>query len=114
MQAIDRNELQASLKTNPDMVLIEVLDESEFEKYHLPYSMNVPLDSHFEDNITAAVPDKDKTVVVYCKNESCDASEKAAKRIEELGYSKVYDYTGGKEDWKDAGLPIASREEMRH
>lgn len=114
MQAIDRNNLQASLKTNPDLVLIEVLDEDEFKNFHLPYSVNIPLNKDFEANVTAAVPDKDKPVVVYCKDKGCDASEKAAKRIEVLGYSVVYDYEEGKDDWKDAGLPIASNVETHH
>ena len=114
MQAIDRNQLQSSMKSNENMVLIEVLDEGEYRDYHLPYSVNVPLNDAFEANITAAVPDKENPVVVYCKNKDCDASVKAAQRIEELGYANVYDYEGGKEDWKDAGLPIASREDVSH
>lgn len=108
MQAIDRNELQAALKSNKDMVLIEVLGEDEYKKFHLPYSVNIPMNKDFEANVTAAVPDNDKQVVVYCKNKACDASVKAAKRIELLGYSDVYDYETGKDDWKAAGLPIAS------
>lgn len=111
MQAIDRNELQATLKSNPEVVLIEVLGEDEYRDYHLPYSVNIPLNSDFEANVTAVVPNKEKPVVVYCKNTQCSASEQAGKKIEELGYAEVYDYEAGKEDWKAAGFPVASKED---
>ena len=44
--------------------------------------------------------------MVYCKNTECPASEKAASRLDELGYRSVFDYEAGKVDWKEAGLPV--------
>ncbi len=41
-------------------------------------------------------------------DEDCDASPKAAERMEQLGYERVYDYEGGKVDWQEAGLPTES------
>jgi rhodanese-related sulfurtransferase len=54
------------------------------------------------------VPDEDRDVIVYCKDADCDASPKAAKRMEQLGYRNVFDYAAGKEDWKIADLPEES------
>jgi rhodanese-related sulfurtransferase len=45
-------------------------------------------------------------VIVYCHDEDCDASPKAARRMDALGYQRVYDYEAGKVDWKQAGLPV--------
>ena len=36
-------------------------------------------------------------------------SPRAAWRLEALGFSSVYDYTGGKADWLAAGLPTERR-----
>ncbi len=33
-------------------------------------------------------------------------SPRAASRLEELGYTQVYDYTAGKADWASFGLPL--------
>ena len=33
-------------------------------------------------------------------------SARAAWRLESLGFTKVYDYVGGKSDWIAAGLPV--------
>ena len=49
---------------------------------------------------------KSRTVIVYCLNAECDASPKAVRRMEKLGYKNVFDYEAGKVDWKEAGLPV--------
>lgn len=77
-----------------------------FAKFHLPGAINVPLGDDFEERIQKAVPHRDREVVVYCYDDDCDASPKAAKKMEKLGYTKVLDYEGGKMDWKSAGLPV--------
>jgi len=45
-------------------------------------------------------------VVVYCANAECDASPKAAERLEEAGFTDVVDYQGGTQSWEEAGLAI--------
>lgn len=105
MTAIDRNQLQQMIDKDA-AVLVEVLDEEQFDKFHLPGAINVPVSRDFEENIQNAVPEKHESVVVYCQDEDCDASPRAAERMEKLGYERVYDYVAGKMDWKEAGLPI--------
>lgn len=106
MQTIDRQQLQDMLNSTPKPTLVEVLPKEEFRDYHLPGAMNIPTGEGFKDDIQKAVKDKSEPVVVYCKNTDCGASPKAAKDMDELGYEKVYDYEGGKEDWKQAGLEV--------
>lgn len=43
---------------------------------------------------------------MYCSNAACQNSPQAARRLVELGYTDVYDYEQGKQDWIDADLPI--------
>lgn len=107
MTTIDREQLQRMMDENAATV-VEVLDEKNFDKFHLPGALNVPLSGDFESDIEAVVPDKGESVVVYCYDEDCDASPKAAEKMEKLGYDRVYDYEAGKMDWKDNGLPIES------
>lgn len=104
MQTISRKELTEKLQD--EVALVEVLPPDRYREYHLPAAMNVPLTENFEENIQQAVPDKCQPVVVYCYDEVCSASTRAAKRLDELGYDEVYDYVAGKVDWKYAGLPV--------
>lgn len=106
MQTIAREELQTMLDNRSDVSLVEVLSEENFNEFHLPGAINVPVGDDFQEQIQQAVPEKDKPVIVYCANTECDASPRAARQLDELGYETVYDYEAGKADWKAAGLPI--------
>lgn len=106
MPIIDREALQQRIEENPNLVLVEVLSPKEYDKGHLPGAMNVPLGSEFDETVQQAIPDRNAEVVVYCSDADCDASPTAARKMRELGYERVYDYAGGKEDWRSAGLPM--------
>lgn len=106
MQTIDTASLQEKIENNPNLNLVEVLDPQQYDQFHLPGAMNVPLGSGFEESIQQAIPDKKSEVVVYCSDEDCDASPKAGRKMEELGYEHVYHYKAGKKAWKEAGLPV--------
>jgi len=107
MRTIDRQKLNERL-ANDDLTLVEVLAEKYYRKFHLPGAVNVPLDDEFDRRIQDTVPDKNRTVVVYCLDTECDASRKAAQRLDELGYQNVLDYEAGKMDWQEADLPVES------
>ncbi|MCG5516796.1 MULTISPECIES: rhodanese-like domain-containing protein [unclassified Ectothiorhodospira] len=38
---------------------------------------------------------KDRKIVVYCANFDCDASRKAAAKLDNTGFTDVLDYEGG-------------------
>jgi rhodanese-related sulfurtransferase len=107
MQRIEREQLKQMMDRGEPFTLVEVLAPEAFKNFHLPNAINVPIDaSDFDDRIQTNAPNKAQPVVVYCADIDCNASPKAAQRLEELGYSQVYDYAAGKEDWKEANLPI--------
>lgn len=105
MTDIDREQVQRMLDEDV-AVVVDVLAPDNYAKFHLPGAINVPLADDFEASIAEAVPDKDQPVVVYCWDEDCEASPRAAARMEALGYRRVYDYTAGKADWQAAGKPV--------
>ena len=107
MREIDRDQVKRMIDTDPDAILVEVLDEKEFMKGHLPKAVNLPLTPDFEDKIADIVSSrKQRPVIVYGKNSQCSASSEAADRMEKLGYSNVLDFKGGKDDWISAELPM--------
>jgi len=107
MKTITRDQLKQKLDDDDqDIMLVEVLGPDHYDSFHLPGAINVPYDDRFENRIRSQVPDRAQPVVVYCLDEDCDASVKAAHAMAGLGYEQVYDYEAGKVDWKQAGLPI--------
>jgi rhodanese-related sulfurtransferase len=108
MQTIDREKLQKMREENPDLAVVDVLGSDSYRKYHIPGAINVPLEEDFAEKIRQAVPETDEPVVVYCADEHCQASPKAGKLMEEMGYEQVYDYEAGKEDWRKAGEKVVA------
>lgn len=104
MTEIDRGQLRKLMEDSP-VTVVEVLSEDKYNQFHLPGAINVPLAPGFSEAIQAVVG-KGDPVVVYCYDADCDASPKAAARMEELGFRRVYDYAAGKTDWRKAGLPV--------
>ena len=105
MRSVTRSELKEMLDSS-DVTLVETLPRRSYDIFHLPGAINVPLDEGFEEAIREAVPDNDQPVVVYGLDEDCDESQDAYRLMEDLGYEEVYEYTGGKVDWNEAGLPV--------
>jgi len=110
MQTLTTEQLDELRDRHADLVIINVLPAETYEKAHIPGSENIPLkDDDFLERAERALGDKDKPIVVYCANEQCDASPKAARKLEEAGFSEVYDYEGGTEAWRDAGREVRGR-----
>ena len=83
--------------------LVEVLPSKPYEQVHLPGAVHIGLRDL--DREASERLDADRPVIVYCADELCDMSPRAAVRLEQLGFRQVYDYVPGKADWLAAGLP---------
>ena len=90
-----------------DFVLVEALSQKHYESSHLPGAINLPYE--FIDEAENVLPDKGAEIVVYCMNPECVASAEEARELEEMGYTRVFHYAAGKQDWIRAGLPIEGR-----
>jgi rhodanese-related sulfurtransferase len=84
--------------------LIEVLPASEYEQEHLPGARSLPLVDLTREVVAGL--DRGQPVVVYCFDYQCDLSPRAARRLELLGFTDVYDYMVGKAAWLADGLPF--------
>ncbi len=107
-KTIDRETLKAKLDDGDSFHLIEVLMPKEYERLHIRGAENIPLARVGSEAVARF--DRDETIVVYCADTKCKASPKAAEKLEVFGFTDVYDYEGGKQDWLDAGYPVEGRE----
>lgn len=110
MDTITHNELTQKMVNNDDFILVNVLPPEYFDQAHIPGSANVPYEaSDFIEKIESIAGSKDKEVIVYCANHMCTASDDAAKRLAESGFSKVTDFAGGTQEWMESGKPLQSK-----
>lgn len=99
VDTLTRDELKEKMDAGDDFALVNVLSEEQFEQEHIPGSINIPLDQ-VEEEFPRRF-DEDDDIVVYCASHSCQASPKAAEKLEAMGFTDVKDYEGGLSDWKE-------------
>jgi rhodanese-related sulfurtransferase len=108
LTTLTADELKDALEGPHPPVLINTLPRTAHEARHIPGSINVPVDDI--EQVEALVPNKDDAIVVYCANADCEASPKAARRLEEMGYTNVVDFEDGYAGWRRAGHELVGTE----
>jgi rhodanese-related sulfurtransferase len=104
---ITRDELQQKLEHPRNSVVLDALPPDEYRRAHIPGALNLPPDQ-VHALASELVPRKELEVIVYCDGPTCRASKKVAEELTTMGYIEVRHYVGGKNDWIQAGLPVAS------
>ena len=116
-QTITTSQLLALYRSQPDLVVLDVLVDQLFKKETLPKASwlngagwsqvekNKLIDANLSKAISLIAPAKEQAVVVYCSGWECWLSWNASKRLAALGYKNVYWYRGGMDAWKAARLP---------
>ena len=104
-RVIDRDEVRRLLAAD-DAVLIEVMPDEEFRRRHIAGAVNIPLERIGATCRARYRPDRQ--LILYCADQACAASDLAARKLALFGFRRVLEYGAGKQDWQDAGLPMAS------
>lgn len=103
MIAITKDELKEMCQQEDhDIILINVLGRDAFNERHIRASINIPADQpQFKQMVSVVAGDQNREIVLYSAGFECNASANAARELEGLGFSRVYDYQGGAADWFD-------------
>jgi rhodanese-related sulfurtransferase len=59
-----------------------------------------------EDNPRLKEMAKDKTLVTYCGGNRCDQAHQLLEKLEDAGFTNVFIFSGGMDEWRAAGYPI--------
>ncbi len=86
-----------------EIVLVDVREKHEWNEGHIPDAVHVPR-GFLELQIEEAVPDKSKTVVLYCAGGV--RSLIAGTTLQQMGYQNVISMSGGFGQWKGSGYPF--------
>ena len=95
--------LEARQLVSEGVRVADVLPRSVFEKEHLPGACSLPLETFEPAQVEAW--DRAAPLLVYCFDQHCDLSSRAAARFESLGFAAVHDLIGGRAAWTSLGFP---------
>ena len=92
MHEISSKDVIDLIKNNPDLVIVDVRTQAEFESGHIGGSVNIDVSlPNFKEEIEKL--NKNTRYIVYCR--SGNRSKFAAQIMEVLGFREVYDLGGG-------------------
>lgn len=94
-QQITQEEAKEMMDTQ-DVVILDVREQNEYDGGHIPGAVLLPVGTIDEAAAAEVIPDKDSTVLVYCR--SGNRSKTASSKLVELGYTNIYEF-GGINTW---------------
>jgi rhodanese-related sulfurtransferase len=86
-------------------LFIDSRPPDEYAELHVPKALNIT------PGMLAVGPEivsglaKDREIVVYCGQVSCDLALQVAEKLQALGFTRVTAYMGGFRAWDQAGYP---------
>jgi len=97
------DEVKQRLDRGEKLMLVDVREESEFAKDHLPGAIHLGK-GVIERDIEARVPDLNTPLVLYCGGGFRSAL--AADNLQKMGYSNVISMDGGVRGWREKNYPM--------
>lgn len=92
------------LWTGKQALFLDARDESLFAEGRIPGAKSLPLSlNEVGLKMRMSKTAKDKTIVVYCEGPACQAAEKQANRLADLGFTRVRCLQEGLDGWAMAG-----------
>lgn len=91
------------MDSNKKINLVDVRRSDEYEAGHLKDSVLLTLDT-IDKQAAEILPDRDQAYYVYCRTGRRSAL--AVEQLRQMGYSNVFDMSGGISEWDRLGFPI--------
>src|ERR1700684_4022566 len=96
-------EVKKKIDKGDKFVLVDVREESEYAKDHLPGAIHLGK-GIIERDIEARVPDLNAEIVLYCGGGFRSAL--ATDNLQKMGYKNVISMDGGIRDSRERGYPL--------
>ena len=100
-------EVKAKLDRGENFLLLDVREESEYAKDHLPKAIHLGK-GVIERDIEDRVPNLDASLVLYCGGGYRSAL--AADSLQKMGYTNVLSMDGGIRGWREKNFPLTRGE----
>jgi rhodanese-related sulfurtransferase len=96
-------EVKQRLDRGEQFHLLDVREESEWAKGHLPGAVHLGR-GIIERDVEQQFPDTNAELILYCGGGFRSAL--AADNLQKMGYANVKSMDGGWREWTEAGLPV--------
>jgi rhodanese-related sulfurtransferase len=103
IREVSLDDVKGKLDRGEQFLLVDVREESEYAKDHLPGAVHMGK-GVIERDIEERVPQLDAPVVLYCGGGYRSAL--AADNLQKMGYTNVASMDGGIRGWREKHFPL--------
>jgi rhodanese-related sulfurtransferase len=90
----------------PTITILDNRKPEDFSAGHIEGAVRLIDTDVSTETLAKAIPGKDAPVLFYCNGVKCGRAAKATEKAVQLGYSKVFYYALGMDEWSKEGLPL--------
>lgn len=90
-EKISAKEAKEMMDQDLDVIILDVRTEEEFDDGYIPGAILIP-DYELQNKAEAILEDKNATILIYCRTGRRSAA--AANKLQDMGYTKLYDFGG--------------------
>jgi rhodanese-related sulfurtransferase len=90
----------------PNMVILDNRKPEDFAAGHIDGAIRLIDTEVTSETLAKYIPVKDTPVLFYCNGVKCGRAAKATEKAVQLGYTKVYYYALGMDEWNTQHLPL--------
>jgi rhodanese-related sulfurtransferase len=99
------DQVKAKLDAGAKLLLVDVREESEWVKDHLPGAVHLGK-GVIERDVEQRIPDTSTEIILYCGGGFRSAL--AADNLQKMGYTNVLSMDGGIRDWRARNYPLTT------
>jgi len=90
----------------PNIVIIDNRKEEDYASGHIEGAVRLIDTDVNAESLSQRIRTKDTPVLFYCNGVKCGRAAKAAEKAVQAGYTKVYYYALGMDEWNAQRLPL--------
>lgn len=103
IREVSVDQVKAKLDRGETFHLVDVREESEWAKDHLPSALHLGK-GIIERDVEQRIPDTGAEIILYCGGGFRSAL--AADNLQKMGYTNVFSMDGGIRDWRQKAYPL--------
>ncbi len=93
----------------PDLLIIDARIQTDRKQGFIEGSVSLPDIKTNCKSLARIIPAKAAPVLFYCNGVKCGRSVKSSKRAVKCGYTNIYWFRGGFEEWKNKNFPFVKQ-----
>ena len=105
-KTVNAKQIFELVNMTPDMVILDNRKEEDFAAGHVEGAIRLIDTDVNAESLAKHLKSKDTPVLFYCNGVKCGRAAKAAEKAVQLGYTRVYYYALGMDEWNAQRLPL--------